>query len=146
MPLTLQFILAALQCQGSRYPWRLCQCEPCKLKQPPVRCESALCFYRLKALVHITFLSRYNLFIQQNVLLQRVADPSGILHFTIHPPCSLSYCAVGLSAPQTSPIKGTGQQLFSKERKSESLCKTHGGDLQSQSRLQCRSLFKVYFA
>lgn len=40
--------------------------------------------YRLKVLVHITFLNRYNLFIHGNVLLQWVADPVGILHCMTH--------------------------------------------------------------
>lgn len=92
------------------------------------RCESERHFYKLKVLVCITFLSRYNLFIQYNVLLQPVANPTGILPCKVCHPCSLRHTAMGLSAPQTSPEKGTRQQLFSKQ--SESLYKSHGGNLQ----------------
>lgn len=80
------------------------------------RCESELHFYKLKMLVSIIFLSRYNLFIQHNVLLEPVAVPTGILPCTICHPRSLCYFAMGLSAPQTSPVRRTEQQLFSKQR------------------------------
>lgn len=115
-PLTPQFAQCRGQLPCSGYPWWLCQCQPRRLKQPPVRRESALCLCRWKVLVHVPFLSRCNLFIQQNVLLQWGADPTGILHCTVHHPCTLCYFAVGLSAPKTSPVKRTGQQLFSKQR------------------------------
>lgn len=96
--------------------------------------ESELCFYKLKMLVCITFLSRYNLFIQHNVLLQPVANPTGILHCTMCHPCSLCYFAMGFSAPQTRPIRETGQQLFSKQRAyaktMEEICKDGVGSMQ----------------
>lgn len=85
-------------------------------------------------LVCITFLSRYNLFIQHNVLLQPVANPTGILHCTMCHPCSLCYFAMGFSAPQTRPVRGTGQQLFSKQRAyvktMEEICKDGVGSMQ----------------